>query len=296
MKKVNFFLAAIAILSLSFAGCETDDQNGNIKLSVTDAPIDSDDITGVFIRVTDVQYHISGNNFESFPDFEGPKDFNLLDLTRGESSLLGVLSLEPGNYTQIRFVLDAPERGAGTPSNPGCYLEFKDGSTTALFVPSGSQSGFKGVGEFTVPVNGDVEITADFDVRKSVVKAGNSGMYILKPTIRLVVNNQAGRIVGSVTNIPENTQVVLFAYEDGTYTTAEANEPPAETPRFPNAVSSDMVDANGGYHIAFLAPLTYDLVVVALVDGEFSSVLGIIQDVVVESDKTTTQSIDISTL
>jgi hypothetical protein len=38
------------------------------------------------------------------------------------------------------------------------------------------------------------------------------------------------------------------------------------------------------------------LVVVANVDGEFSEVLGIVEDVAVASDSTSTQSIDISTL
>jgi hypothetical protein len=38
-----------------------------------------------------------------------------------------------------------------------------------------------------VPVNGTVVVTADFDVRKAVVVAGSS--YILKPTIKLIVND-----------------------------------------------------------------------------------------------------------
>jgi hypothetical protein len=296
MKRFSLFLAIVAVAAILFAGCERDNSKGTINLAITDAPIDSEDIVGVYITVTDVQYHISGNNFESFPDFEGPKFYNLLDLTRGESEMLGTLELEAGQYTQIRFILDAPERGMATPANPGCYLEFGDGTTQALFVPSGSQTGFKGVGAFTVPSNGSVDITADFDVRKSVVVAGMSGMYILKPTIRLVVNNEAGKIVGGVTNIPENTEILVFAYEDGVYTEAEAADPAAESPRFPNAVSSDMVDEGGAYHIDFLAPMTYDLVVVANVDGAFSAVLGIIDDVIVESKKTTTQSIDINSL
>jgi hypothetical protein len=185
----------------------------------------------------------------------------------------------------------------GAPTTPGCYIEFSDGTTETLFVPSGSQSGFKGVGAFDVPANGSVDITADFDVRKSVLRTGNNiERYVLKPTIRLVVDNEAGKIVGSVVNIPEGSEIVIFAYEDGVYTEAEALEPALESPRFPNAVSSDMVCDQNSYHIAFLAPGIYDLVVVANVDGEFSEVLGIVEDVAVASDSTSTQSIDISTL
>lgn len=294
MKRSVLVMAIIALVAIFFAGCESDNSKGTINLAITDAPIDSEDIVAVYITVTDVQYHVSGSQFESFPDFEGPKTYNLLDLTRGESEMLGAMQLEAGQYTQIRFILDAPERGMAPPANPGCYLEFGDGTTEPLFVPSGSQSGFKGVGAFTVPANGSVDITADFDVRKSVVIAGVSGIYLLNPTIRLVVNNEAGKIVGGVTNIPEDTEIVVFAYEDGVYTAAEAADPVAETPRFPNSVSSDKVDEVNSYHIDFLAPMTYDLVVVANVDGGFSAVLGIIEDVVVESRKTTTYSIDIA--
>jgi hypothetical protein len=292
MKKISMIMALFTLVAIFFAGCQKDSSKGTLKLSITDAPIDTDGITGVYITITDIQYQLNGNNFVSFEGFEGPRVFNLLDLTRGVSELLGNFELEAGTYTQLRFML-APPYGAGTTSNPGCFLEFEDGSTQALFVPSGGQTGYKAVGEFTVPANGVVEITADFDVRKSVVKAGVSGMYLLKPAIRLIVNNQAGKITGNVIHIPENTQIVVYAYEDGKYSASEADEPAAENTRFPNAISSDMVDDSGFYHIDFLAPKTYNLVVVTTVDGEFSRVVGMIKDVVVESKETTTVNIDI---
>jgi hypothetical protein len=59
-----------------------------------------------------------------------------------------------GNYyTQIRFMLDIPEEGSHK-ANPGCYVKFADNSTEPLFVPSGGETGYKAVGEFTVPDNG----------------------------------------------------------------------------------------------------------------------------------------------
>jgi hypothetical protein len=294
MRKLSMKLAFILLVAIFFAGCEKENNKGTIKLSITDAPIDSDGIAAVFITITDVQYQLNDSGFTSFDGFESPKSFNLLDLNRGVSELLGNLEIEAGTYSQLRFMLDAPATGANTQANPGCYLEFEDGTTQSLFVPSGAQTGYKGVGEFTVPSNGMVEITADFDVRKMVVKAGASGKYILKPAIRLIVDNQAGKIVGNVSNVPENTQIVVFAYESGTYTENESSEPEAETPRFPNAVSSDKVDELGIYHIDFLAPMAYDLVVVANVDGVFSEVLGIVKDVVVASKTTTTSDLDLS--
>ncbi len=298
MNRKVFLLAFIVIPFFLFTACEKDNgEKGSLKLYITDSPIDSDGITGVFITVTGIHYHTSENGWEVFTDYEGPQTFNLLDLQRGESELLGSFDLEAGTYTQIRFFLDAPVRGGGPPSSPGSYLEFEDGSVQNLFVPSGAQTGYKAVGAFTVPMNGTVEVTADFDVRKSVVKAGASGKYILKPTIRLLVNDQAGQIAGEVTNIPEESEIVIYAYNSEAYEESEADNPADEEEvRFPNAVSSDMVDEEGVFYLAYLAPGSYDLVVVSLVDGEFSEVLGIVEDVVVESKETTDMEINIEEL
>ena len=147
---------------------------------------------------------------------------------------------------------------------------------------------------FKVPANGDVAVTADFDARKSSLKTG-AGKYILKPTIRLVVDNQAGQIAGGISNIPADVDIVVFAYEDGTYTESEAADPVDETTsRFPNAVTSGIADDSNSYHLAYLAPGTYDLIVTTSVEGIFQEVLGIVEDVEVESEKTTNTPIDIS--
>lgn len=296
MKKLAFLLPVALLFAMFFTACEKNDDNkGVLNLSITDAPIDTDGIESVFITFSEVQYHTSQNNWQVFEEFEGPKTFDLLELTRGETDFLGSFELEAGTYTQLRFMLDAPLFDMGPESNPGCYLEFEDGATQNLFVPSGFQTGYKAVGAFQVPVNGSVDVTADFDVRKSVVKTG-SGKYILKPTIRLIVDNQAGKIAGGVTNIPEGKGIVVYAYEEGTYDASEADEPADEETRFPNAVTSDKVCEENSYHLAFLAPGLYDLVVTATVEGEFDEVLGIIEGVEVESKKTTSMPIDIDEL
>ena len=296
MKKLLFILSGIALL-LFFSSCQKETGSGIIKLSITDAPIDASDVTGVFITINEIQVHTPDEGWLTLEEFEGPEKFNLLDLTRGETDLLGSFQLKGGKYTQIRFLLDAPEKGEGPPVNPGCYIEFEDETTEPLFVPSGSQSGFKAVGAFTVPVNGTVEITADFDIRKSVIRTGGFfHRYILRPVIRLVVENQAGRICGDVSNIPEDFGIVIYAYADDTYTEDEAADPVDEATRFPKAVSSDMADEMGVYHIAFLAEGLYDLVVTSVEDDTFGEVLGIIEDVSVESRKTTRKDIDISLL
>jgi hypothetical protein len=108
-------------------------------------------------------------------------------------------------------------------------------------------------------------MTADFDLRRAVVRRGSTGNYLLKPVIRLVVDDQAGTIAGDVTNTTTNN-LVVYAYEAGTFRATEAETPSDGESRYPNAVSSSTVedtdgDGNVDYVLAFLAEGTYDLVV-----------------------------------
>jgi hypothetical protein len=139
-----------------------------------------------------------------------------------------------------------------------------------------------------VPVNGTVEVTADFDLRKSVVEAGASGKYILKPTIRVIVNNQAGEIAGRISNTAENTDYTVYAYEADTYDNSESDDPAAEETRFPNAVSSTGAQENGAYVLAFLAEGEYDVLFTSM-DAEGNvTVNGLVEGATVESNTTTT--------
>lgn len=295
MKRITIFLAAL-IFAFGFNACESNESDkGVINLSITDAPVDQDNISGVFITVTGIQYHTDAKGWITFEEFEGPQVFNLLDLTRGESDMLGSFELNGGKYTQLRFMLEAPVQGQGTPSNPGCYVQFTDLSTLPLFVPSGSESGFKAVGEFTVPINGDVDITADFDVRKSIIATNNTEQYILKPTIRIVVDNQAGSIKGDIASAPADVTVIIYAYESGSYNESETVAASEESPLFPNAISSDVVCDLNKYHIAYLAEGTYDLVVTTITGEEAPHVVALIENIEVESKNNTIQNIDFST-
>jgi Domain of unknown function (DUF4382) len=178
---VVVILAMLAVLGVS---CGQARGTGTLKLYLSDAPIDAN-VTGVYITINEIQYHLNGQ-WITCGEFVGPQTYNLLELTGVNITLLGGFTLPAGNYTQIRFMLDIPETGSHK-SNPGCYIEFADNSTQPLFVPSGGETGYKAVGEFEVPVDGTVEVTADFDVSGAVVVADSH--YILKPTIKLIVND-----------------------------------------------------------------------------------------------------------
>jgi hypothetical protein len=291
----NFVLALVIILGMVATvglGCGEASGTGTLALYLSDAPIDAENVTGVYITINEIQYHMD-DQWITCEEFEGPKTYNLLELTDGNSTLLGELVLPGGHYNQIRFILDIPEMGQN-PANPGCYIEFSDDSTQPLFVPSGNTTGYKAVGEFTVPVNGTVQLTADFDVRKAVHLAASH--YILHPTIRLVLNNEAGRISGVITNSSTYTDIIVFAYEDGTWTDTEDDEPVYPASRFPNAVNSGKMCDDGHYTIPLLAAGTYDLAVAGYNGADFGEVLGFVSDVVVESNQTAHQNIDTDAL
>ena len=294
MKKILLLAVSIilGVLAASGVSCGEASGTGTLELYLSDAPTDAENVTGVYITINEIQYHLN-DQWITCEEFEGPETYNLLELTGGNSTLLGELVLPGGHFNQIRFMLDIPEMGQN-PANPGCYIEFADNSTEPLFVPSGNVTGYKAVGGFEVPVNGTVGLTADFDVRKAVVLADSH--YILKPTIRLVVNNEAGRISGLITNNSGYTDIIVFAYEDGTWADTEDDDPVGEGSRFPNAVNSGKMCDDGHYRIPLLAAGTYDLVVAGYDGVDFGEVLGFISDVEVESDKNTSQDINTDTL
>lgn len=313
----RFFLIAtgIVLVTVMLIGCSmAADDPGTIRLSLTDAPIaDAKGVEGVFITISSIEYNLNGAWIED-TGFEGPQEFNLLDLTGGTVAPLTNTVISAGEVTQIRFKLDAQEDGASPRSTPGSYIVIDsrgeaDGTidenddTYELFVPSGSQTGYKAVGSFTIPSNGEVEITADLDVRKSVVKRGSKDEYILKPTTRLIVNNQAGTIDGSfdATGSPY-AAFSVFAYEEGVYTDSESltgTEDPETFVPFENAVSSAAVDiTNGSYILPFLTAGIYDLIVVGVGDDGSYTVVDTTTyvDIVVEAETTTTRDISLTIL
>ncbi len=310
MKRIMILLAAILIIAfLGLSGCGVFDSS--VTFQLTDSPVDAENVEGVYITISEIQYHLgddeTGGEWVTVSGDYSGQAYNLLELTAGETSPLATFTLHGGKITQIRFILDAPvENGAS--ENPGCYVQFTDDTTEPLFIPSAAESGIKLTGEFDVPYNGDVTIVADFDVRKSLRQTSTT--YKLQPTIRLIVDDEAGRIAGTASNMEDGYTYVVYAYEADGYTAAEADDPASvDDVRFPDAVTSFKLDdtADGTadgiseYVLAFLSvDMTYDLVVARYIDpatdtGTVPAVIAA-EDLGVESKGSTAQNIDLSTL
>lgn len=275
MKKIIrlsvFFFASLAVLMMA---CSEDSNKGRIQLYLADAPVDDANVDGVFLSITGVELR-GANGWETVATYEEPVSINILDYQEGKSYFLTEEELTAGTYTEARLMLNASVENGAPNNNPGCYIRYKDGSSQELFVPSGAQSGYKVKGDFTLAPEGTVAVTLDFDVRKSIVSAGASQRYLLKPVVRLIANQNAAIIEGTYEGVEAGSRLVVYAYEKGTYVATEA-EADAETGlRFANAVTSTSLDANGNFTLAFLNAGEYDLVFVSIdEEGEFQDVVG----------------------
>jgi hypothetical protein len=276
-KLVGVVLSFTLMTLISGCGGGTSASTGTATMNITDAPVDDENVLGVHVAFDAVHYKPAGSQWV-VEELNETRVINLLDLQDGNSTLLTAQTELPvGRINQIRFIINPAET----------FIELAGDINQTLTVPSQIE---KVVGGFVVPAGGDINITADFDLRKSLVLSKNGTSYSLKPTIKIVDNSQVGEVSGTVTGFDGNTTVIIYAYTDGTWDIAEKDID------FPNAAtSSDATD--GDYTLAWLAAGTYDLVVVELdVNGGTPIVHGVVQDVVITEDGKTTEDIDISSL
>jgi hypothetical protein len=298
--KITSKLIVALLISVIFYSCGDNNEvaKGRASISITDAPIDDANVKAVWISILGVEAK-GPDGWSTIETFSEPVKINLLSYQNGESYFLTDEEITAGSYNEIRLQLDIQEQIDGQLQNPGCYLEYKDATPDEpLFVPSGGQSGYKVKGDFDVPAGGVVAVTLDFDVRKAIVVAGNSGKYILKPTVRLVANQNAGLITGAF-DAEANTysKVIVFAYADNTFDEAEIAEPAAGEVRFSNAISSSVITESNNYTLAFMESGIYDLYFAEFDDnGEFVGIIGSSNDVTVEAGVTLTLDIAISLL
>ena len=109
---------------------------------------------------------------------------------------------------------------------------------------------------------GETVLVVDFDVNQSFVIQGNPNTpagingVLFKPTLRVVVEDVAGSIAGTLsTSLTDGTSV------EGLVVTAEAVDP-GDDEEFQSSIGTGTTDENGDYTIYFLAPGDYTVSVV----------------------------------
>jgi len=218
----KLFQSIAVLLALSFlAACGSSSSSssngtGTLSLSLTDATLY--DYQAVYVTIDQVSVHLGATETGGVTDtelLEGDDDggewlvvddtlrtVNLLELVNGVLLQLGMAEMDAGHYTQLRLRLsdtpDASRNIFGAPHDFANYIIDENDEPHALKVPSGMQSGIKLVKGFNINAGEITELILDFDAAKSVVKAGNSGKWLLKPTIKVLDTKQYALIHGTV--------------------------------------------------------------------------------------------------
>ncbi|MGV3468572.1 DUF4382 domain-containing protein [Limnobacter sp.] len=256
--------ATCAALLVAACGGGGDDSaaTGTLRTAMTDAP--SCGYDNVFVTVDRIRVN---NSATVSPDSGGwselvldqPRQIDLLDLQNGVIEELGELTLPVGRIQQVRFVLvdNATANPADIDFDPDAdptrapnHVVFSAGGFEDLKTPSGQQSGVKINVGIDVAEGQVADLLIDFDACKSVVEAGSSGNYLLKPVLTAIPRLSSG-VRGSVADalVPEGISISL--QQDGEVVRATA---PIE--------STDLAE-NGNFILAQVEPGTYDLVFTA---------------------------------
>lgn len=194
MRYLKWFSLLLGLFPLTFfSSCEESSLNdpggdrASLEIRLIDGPADYE---AVLIDVVDVQIKYADGDWTSL-DMVNPDTYDLLELTAGVDALLGETELPAGVLQEVRLIL-----------GDGNFLQI-DGELIDLKTPSAQQSGLKIKVEETLEEGTAYTLVLDFDAGRSIVEAGNSGKYNLKPVIRasLLVTDEpptGGEISGNI--------------------------------------------------------------------------------------------------
>ena len=218
----TLFVALTVILLIFNYSCSNNktEDTARVQLKLVDAP---GDYLEVNVEIIDIQY-IAGEDegWMSFTPVNGyPINVDLTELIAGNSLLLTDEIIPSGMLKQLRLVLS---------ENNTLRIEGEE-DLILLNTPSAQQSGLK------LHVNEELEggfsytFILDWIVQESIVKAGNSGNYNLKPVIKVNAEVNSGSISGNVVELIEEIQtplanitVVVYTLSDEFVTDSQTNE------------------------------------------------------------------------
>ncbi len=230
MKKNVFLTVMSLVMVLGFLSCNKDNDNiektSRLQLKLVDAPGDYEEVN---VEIIDVLYNSTEDDegwTSLVPDNFSPIIVDLTELVAGNELILSDVLIPSGMLQQVRLVLG---------DNNSLVIEGEE-NPIDLDTPSAQQSGLK------LKINTELEpgysytFILDWDVDKSIVKAGNSGKYNLKPVIRVNAEVNSGSVKGKVTAKPiasdgtdtalplENAKISLYTKDEVYVTQTSTNE------------------------------------------------------------------------
>ncbi|MEX2473244.1 MAG: DUF4382 domain-containing protein [Gemmatimonadota bacterium] len=265
-------LGTALLFALGIAACGDGtgvEGDASVRVLLTDAP--SDYIDSAWVDIGAVEFLPAGDGAPVMLTDDGTDGFvDLLDLQGTTTALLADADIPAGDYHQIRLIVEDARVALAE------GYEFNDGSTSKqLFVPSGAQTGIKlnlagsdgegGSGPVTIAA-GETVLVLDFDVNQSFVIQGEpdgpAGIndVLFTPTIRVVVEDVAASVTGTVSTSVEGASV------EGLVVTAEPTDE-GSLEAYQSQTGTAVTDENGAYTIHFLVPGSYTVSIDDAGDG-----------------------------
>lgn len=264
------FLSALAASAIVLAACGggasgtlpgggTGTSNATLSASLVDGPFRTSGgtVTGVWITLAKVEAVGNGGAVQTIATFTPSQKINLLNYQTTPLSL-GSASIPAGRYQQLRFVLD-------TSQADNTSVDVNNGTMTTTYplsIPSATGVGFggntstdNGDGPGTAGIKVNVGLNAqagqtygfliDFNAAESIVSAGASGQWLMKPVLVATAQATSGSVSGTVSDNASTavSNAEVLAEQNGT------------------AINSGVTDSNGNFQINALPAGSYTLVV-----------------------------------
>jgi hypothetical protein len=266
---------------------------GTLKIAITDAPIDADNVKAVNIVISNVEGFQNGK-WKPFRYFEQPTGVNLLAYTGGKSVLLIDQYTNPGQFSSLRLSLNMAHRNSSLIVNPQSNIVFKDGSSEPIYLPEGAASEMIIEKSFGILSRGHTDLTIDIDVRKSI-RLNDAGEYVLMPVVRVVNTNETGHIEMKILNKTISNAIVAYVYRNGEFSLNETTAT-AEGVSFSKAITSAAVGTQK-VSFGFLEEGSYELIFVKhSTDGTVDEVLGKSASLKITPPSVTSTEIDLNLL
>ena len=184
---------------LSFIACTSEgSQDPRLVLKLIDSAGDYEEVN---IHVVGAEINIGGE-WEELNVEENIYD--LCKLTNGTSEVIADQDIPAGEIQEIRLKLGDDNS-----------LKLKGiEDPVKLSTPSGQSSGYKIKIKETLTADITYTLILDFDAARSVVKAGNSGKYNLKPVVRAFPEALDGAISGTVAPLEASPAIYAIIGDD----------------------------------------------------------------------------------